>query len=272
MNLRIFLLFALPAVVLAADSKSGLDTAAMNTSVDPCVDFYQYACGNWVAHNPIPADRARWGRFTELSERNEKVLLDIVQGAAANASRSATDQKIGDFYAACMDTATIEKKGLAPLKPELEQIAGMSIARGYRRGADPAAPHRRAGGVSIRRPAGRQGFLTDHRHAGAGRALAAGPRLLFEDRSEIGGDATALRGAHEEDVPVGGRQRGSGGGQGADGARPGDHPGQGFGRPCVHARPRQALPHHGEEGPGGAGPSSRGTSISRGSARRRSTR
>ncbi|HUB79066.1 MAG TPA: M13 family metallopeptidase [Bryobacteraceae bacterium] len=125
MNLRILLLLALPAVVLAADSKSGLDTAAMNTAVDPCVDFYQYACGNWIARNPIPADRARWGRFTELSERNEKVLLDIVQGAAANTSRSATDQKIGDFYTACMDTPTIEKKGLAPLKPELERIDAM---------------------------------------------------------------------------------------------------------------------------------------------------
>ncbi len=126
MNLRIFLLLALPAAVLAADSKSGLDTAAMNTAADPCVDFFQYACGNWVAHNAIPADRSRWGRFTELSEHNEKVLLDIVQGAAANASRSATDQKIGDFYGACMDTAAIEKKGLTPLQPELARIAGMS--------------------------------------------------------------------------------------------------------------------------------------------------
>ncbi len=189
MNLRIFLLLALPAVVLAADSKSGLDTAAMNKSVDPCVDFYQYACGNWVAHNPLPADRARWGRFTELSEHNEKVLLDILQGAAAERRAAArSDQKIGDFYASCMDTATIDKKGIAPLKPELDRIAGMSIARGRRRGAGPAAPHGRAGGVPVRRAAGRQGFHAHHRHAWAGRALAARPRLLSEDRSEIRGD------------------------------------------------------------------------------------
>jgi predicted metalloendopeptidase len=119
-------LLAAPALVLAADPKSGLDTAAMNTAVNPCVDFYQYACGTWIAKNPIPADRSRWGRFTELSDRNEKVMLDIVQGAAVvRAGRSPLEQKIGDYYASCMDTATIDKKGIAPIRPELDQINAM---------------------------------------------------------------------------------------------------------------------------------------------------
>src|SRR5690349_18170055 len=86
-----------PALAFAADPASGLDTASMNRSVDPCNNFYQFACGNWIANNPLPADRARYGRFTELGEHNERVLLDILQGAAVSRTgRGALEQKIGD--------------------------------------------------------------------------------------------------------------------------------------------------------------------------------
>ena len=118
-------LFALSAFAQPKPA-SGLDAAAMNKAVEPCVDFYQYACGNWIAQNPLPSDRARWGRFTELSNHNENVLLDILQGASVvTARRSALDTKIGDAFAACMDTATINKRGLAPIKPELDRIRAM---------------------------------------------------------------------------------------------------------------------------------------------------
>jgi len=99
----------------------------MDQTANPCLDFYQYACGTWIKENPIPPDQSRWGRFSELDERNKTILRQILEEAAKPApDRDATTQKIGDYYAACMDEKGIDGRGLAPIQPELDRIAGLT--------------------------------------------------------------------------------------------------------------------------------------------------
>src|SRR5262245_60745239 len=104
-------------------SQSGLDLNGLDRRVDPCTDFYQFACGGWIAGNPIPADQARWGTFDALQERNHETLRGILEAAAAKPDPST--QKIGDYYASCMDERTIEQKGVTPLQPTLKSIAAL---------------------------------------------------------------------------------------------------------------------------------------------------
>jgi predicted metalloendopeptidase len=102
------------------------DIANIDKTIDPCVDFYQYACGNWMKNNPIPGDQPIWLSFVEVYEHNLLVLRQILEKAAANdPRRGAVTQKIGDFYASCMDEAAVNKAGAAPLKPELDRIAAV---------------------------------------------------------------------------------------------------------------------------------------------------
>ena len=106
---------------------SSFDLTAIDKSVDPCNDFYHYACGTWLKNNPIPADQSRWGRFNELHERNQTILRGILEKQSADTlGRSEINQKIGDYYYSCMDEAGIEAKGTGPVKPAIDSINGMT--------------------------------------------------------------------------------------------------------------------------------------------------
>ena len=105
----------------------GFSIHAMDVTADPCNDFYQYACGTWMKENPIPADKSTWGRFNELDERNRAVLHDILEKTAANdPKRTPVEQKIGDYYASCLNVKAIDEKGLKPVQAELDRIAGLT--------------------------------------------------------------------------------------------------------------------------------------------------
>ena len=97
----------------------GVDLDALDRKSDPCVDFYQYACGGWIAKNPLPSDRRSYGRFTEVQERNFTILRRILETTTEG---DADRRKASDYYAACMDESTIEAAGLAPLRSDLATI------------------------------------------------------------------------------------------------------------------------------------------------------
>jgi putative endopeptidase len=132
MSARITLSFSLlwfVAALLPASAQKTLkafDPNLMDITADPCVNFFQYSCGGYLKQTPIPADESSYGQFDELNDQNQLVLKAILEKAAAGgAGRTANEQKIGDYYATCMDVEAVDSTGLKPLQPLLDRIAAL---------------------------------------------------------------------------------------------------------------------------------------------------
>ena len=118
----------------ASREARGVDLESLDKTCEPCQAFYRFANGEWVKKNPIPAAYPRWGRFDALAEVNREHLRQILEKAAANRSAApgSNEQKIGDFYASCMDEPRINAEGAKPLEPELFRIDAIQNTAGLR--------------------------------------------------------------------------------------------------------------------------------------------
>ncbi|MBV8903394.1 MAG: M13 family peptidase, partial [Acidobacteriia bacterium] len=130
---RVLCLLAAPFILAAQDRPlaslpytPALEPSFIDRTADPCVNFYQFACGNWIKLNPIPPDQARWDVYGKLETDNLRFLWGILQEAAKpSPTRAPNRQKVGDYFAACMDEPAVEKAGAAPLRPQLDEIAAL---------------------------------------------------------------------------------------------------------------------------------------------------
>ena len=117
----------IPLVLWAA---TGIDRSTIDTTCKPCDDFWRYANGAWIDKNPVPASKSSWGTMAVMAEANRERSRTILEAAVTGkAPAGSNERKIGDFYASCMDTAAIDKRGLTPLQKDLDRVAGIQSAK-----------------------------------------------------------------------------------------------------------------------------------------------
>jgi len=138
MSIKPLLAVALAAVVVAPKSihsqqpvaqpltampySPSLDVTSLDRTVDPCVDFYKFSCGGWMKNNPIPSDQASWSVYAKLATDNQQFLWGILEADAKGAQRTPVQQKVGDYFASCMNTAAIDALGDKPIRSELAKL------------------------------------------------------------------------------------------------------------------------------------------------------
>ncbi len=103
-----------------------LDLTSMDRSADPCVDFYKFTCGGWQKKNPIPPDQASWSVYAKLANENQQFLWGILETDAKATNRTPVQQKVGDYYEACMNTSAIDAAGLKPVEPGFAHIDSLN--------------------------------------------------------------------------------------------------------------------------------------------------
>ena len=115
-------LAAAPQPLKAMPYSPSLDVTSLDRSADPCVDFYKFSCGGWEKNNPIPADQPGWSVYAKLANDNQQFLWGILEDDAAAKGRTSVQQKVGDYFAACMNTGAIDALGDKPVQGELAAI------------------------------------------------------------------------------------------------------------------------------------------------------
>ncbi|HXC97130.1 MAG TPA: M13 family metallopeptidase [Edaphobacter sp.] len=111
-----------PQPLQAMPYSPSLDVGSLDRSVDPCVDFYRFSCGGWMKKNPIPGDQSGWSVYAKLGNENSQFLWGILEEDAKAKNRTPVQQKVGDYFAACMNTAAIDALGIKPAERGLARI------------------------------------------------------------------------------------------------------------------------------------------------------